>query len=510
MINTPFVFRGTESGTGTTRQTELPAKLCGIDQVIWMTARRDTVSGSTDSQAPCLECVTTWQDQSKYGNNATLTNSPDAVNDSEYWPDYWTGDTTSNYLPFISFDSKDFGPDSPNFLNIPYDSSFSELTEFSFSTIFRTRRINPNITTEPSIAGEVVLFQNGNDTVGNRNDGWGIDYRPGANSVRLWYYDSGKVDKNEIEFVVNDMTDWLRLTVRVSGATMEANLFNETELLGNSGFTWTQGDLNNCLGCTGVSYGNGFPANPDWFIASQKGPDWPSGLDKTILEGSWDIAEYILYTQYLPDSCVNTIWNYFEYRYGITNVQPLPDSCGTSIDGLTTTIGDPFGGTDTFLRPVNGLVEYSWSASIYESSEIGSARQITGIEYYVDQDSKTFFNQTIIIAHVSGDRFTGGTTTIGLSEMNMTDITTGYTGTITMSQFGWDEITFTENFCYNGTDNLIVIWENRDGSVDVSPPSFEYDTTFKNNVAYASKDTGFPGDGDISVSSGRPVIRFSH
>jgi hypothetical protein len=84
-----------------------------------------------------------------------------------------------------------------------------------------------------------------------------------------------------------------------------------------SGFTWTNGDENG--GGDGISYAAG---EPNWFIASQKGPGFPDGIsDHTILNGAWDIAEYVLYDKWLADSCVNTIWNYYEFRYGISNIQ---------------------------------------------------------------------------------------------------------------------------------------------------------------------------------------------
>jgi hypothetical protein len=329
MINTPYVFRGTGNGTGTTRQTELPAKLCGIEQVIWMTARRDTISGGTlGSTAPCLECVTDWVDQSKYMNNATLRNSAEAANDSEYYPDYWTGDTTSNYLPFVSFDRKTFGPDSANFLNIPYDPSFSELTEFSFSTVFRARQIEPNSVTYPDDGGgNVNLFQNGNDTTGSRSDGWGIDFGTGSNDLRLWYYESGQSCASYDASVANtclmpivDWTKWIRLTVRVSGNTMQANVYNNGELANQSGMTWTNGGCNGSG--TGIEYGVIWPSQPNWFVASQKGPDFPGvGNSTTTLNGSWDIAEYILYDKWLPDSCIYTIWDYYSYRYNIASVR---------------------------------------------------------------------------------------------------------------------------------------------------------------------------------------------
>lgn len=182
--------------------------------------------------------------------------------------------------------------------------------------------------------------------------------------------------------------------------------------------------------------------------------------------------------------------------------------CSTSVDGLTTTIGDPFGGTDTFLNPINGLLEYSWSATIYQASELTSSRQITGIEYNIDQDSKFFNNQTIKLAHVVEDRFSGSIS-IDLNELTISDTKTVFSGSFLLSQFGWNDIDFDENFCYNGTDNLLIICENRHGFDDVSPPKFEYDTTTYDTVAYSSDDVAFPTTVD-STSSARAVIRIKH
>jgi hypothetical protein len=386
MINLPYVFRNSSLNGGKARLGELPARICGIDQTIWMTARRDTLSGGTEELTPpCSGCVTTWSDQSVNGNDATLLNSTVASGNTEFYPDYWTGDTSNNSQPFISFDRKDFGPDSPNFLNIPYDASFSELTVFTFSTIFRTRRIEPNITTEPDdgASAEVVLFQNGNDTNGTRNDGWGIDYRPAASALRLWYYDNGiPVDsKNEIEYTVTDWTEWMRLTVRVSGNTMEANLYNEGEFIGNSGFTWNQGTDNGSG--TGVQYGNIWPANPNWFIGAQKGPDFPGGPDPIILPGSWDIAEYVLYNDYLPNSCINTIWDYYEFRYGITNNQPVPlppspdAPTGTLLLDLDAT-KDTYSDASKTTATGDGDLVYTWgdqSGNVYDAEQSDSAER---------------------------------------------------------------------------------------------------------------------------------------
>lgn len=334
MHNLPYVYRKGDDGSSNW-QTELPAKLCGIDQVIWMSGRYTVYSGLTGTDSilpPCLACVTKWQDLSVYDNSATLLNSVMATTTNYPLnnPDYWTGDTSNNFKPFLSFDAKSLsGVNRPNFLAVPYDSSFSELTQLTFSVIFRARQIEPNSVIEPDdgVGVNCVLFQNGNDTIGNRGDGWGIDFGTGNNDLKIWYYDNTATGaicdpgvNNSIVIPVTDWTKWMRLTVRISGNTMEANLFNTVEFSGNTGFTFQSG-CNNGSG-TGIKYGTIWPSNPDWFVGAQKGSAYPgTGADQAILGGYWDIGEYILYNNWLPNPCINTIWNYYENRYGIPNVQ---------------------------------------------------------------------------------------------------------------------------------------------------------------------------------------------
>ncbi len=468
MINLPYVYRHSKQGSGTGPGSvfpgELPAKICGIDQTIWMTARRDTLSGSSGTQLspPCLECVTTWKDQSSYGNTATILNSTVASGDTEYYPDYWTGDTTSNFQPFISFDRKNFGPDSPNFLNVPYNSSFSKLTIFTFTCIFRARQIEPNAVLEPDDeqGANVVLFQNGNDTNGNRGDGWGIDFGTGSNDLRIWYHDSTATGavcdpgvNNSVIFTPTDWTEWMRLTVRVSGNTMEANLYNTGEFIGNSGFTWEQG-CNNGSG-TGVDYNStGWPDNPDWFIGAQKGPDWPGGPDPIILAGSWDIAEYVLYNDYLPDPCVNLIWNYYDFRYGITNNQPVPlpsspDAAAGSLlldlDGTKATFSD----ASKTMSTSDGDLVYTWvdqSTNSYDVVQSASGdRPIyktdgdNGIPYVWFDDS---FNTNMVIPNDGSFDVTALTIFIvaeitPVNEQDSDNYITNSAGAATSTSDGW-------------------------------------------------------------------------
>ena len=330
MINLPYVYRDGRL-TGSTLQTELPGKICGVKQAIWMTARRDTISGTTRPVAPCLQCVTTWKDQSSSGagNNATLMNSLQATNPTlgkwgypYYNIDYWTGDTTNNFLPFLSFDAKNpviLPFNQPNFLAIPFNTSFAKLKNFTFSTIFRCRRINPNIVTEPDNASgaNVVLFQNSSNTDGSRTDGWGVDV--GTDEIRIWGHDNtgtfcNGYQGNSIHFPIPDWTKWMRLTVRVSGKTMNANLYSISGKYSPSGNTWVNG-CSNTVG-SGIQYDTS--NKQDWFIAGQRGPDYPNlGKNQTILNGSWDILEYVLYDNWMSDTCVQKIFDYYKYRYNI-------------------------------------------------------------------------------------------------------------------------------------------------------------------------------------------------
>jgi len=328
MFNLPYVYRHSKqgSGPGSVFPGELPAKICGVDQAIWMTSRRDTLSGATtDTIAPCLSCVARWKDQSINDNSATLLNSSELAGDTEYWPDYWSGDTTTKNQPFISFDRKTFGTNNINSLNVPSDASFSQLTEFTFSTIVRARQIEPNSVTRPGdiSSGLVVLFNNSNDIL-NRSDGWGIDVQ--SDELRLWLNSDGSGGGtnatcigtfigNGVSITVSDWTEWMRITWRVSGGTMEVNIYNDTEFQTYSGFTWLSGCTN------GVNEEVVYDSAPDWFISATKGTGWPNGPgDVVTLGGSWDILEYVLYDEWLPDSCLALIWNYYDFRYDIPYV----------------------------------------------------------------------------------------------------------------------------------------------------------------------------------------------
>ena len=139
--------------------------------------------------------------------------------------------------------------------------------------------------------------------------------------------------------------------------------------------------------------------------------------------------------------------------------------CSTPITNVSSLIAN--GTNNLFEAPAYGLYDYSWSSFIYPAGLIGAARQIRGIEVQVSSFTTpyTFNNQTIKLAHLAPATTQFDTTpALDWSDMPVSDVTIVKVFNFTISANGFIQILFDTNFCYNGTSNLILGWENRDGS----------------------------------------------
>lgn len=130
----------------------------------------------------------------------------------------------------------------------------------------------------------------------------------------------------------------------------------------------------------------------------------------------------------------------------------------------TVSIG---GGTSNIYRyPFYGLYDYSHTMFIYTQSELGSSSTINNLEFQLGGYSTpyTYNNLTIKLAHTTDNEF-GTNIKVDLTNLNNSDLTTVLSGyNLTISSNGWVSFTFTTPFSYDGTSNLLVIIENRDGS----------------------------------------------
>jgi hypothetical protein len=165
------------------------------------------------------------------------------------------------------------------------------------------------------------------------------------------------------------------------------------------------------------------------------------------------------------------------------------------------------GGTvGTSYVPVYGYYDYSWSRVIYLASELGEAKEITKVSYqlYNDPSGYVMPDQKIYMKHTTDATFANG------SYEDVSTYTECFNGTITWTgvQGDWFEITLDTPFQYNGTDNLVIYWQNYDGDYASGYPRFYYkSTTYRSTHKY--QDNSFPAING-SLSSYLPNTRLHY
>ena len=167
--------------------------------------------------------------------------------------------------------------------------------------------------------------------------------------------------------------------------------------------------------------------------------------------------------------------------------------------------------------PLNANYNYSWSAHIYTQFEVGNkavvgndekAKIITGIDvYHADVVGQNLSNQNIYLGHINQFIF-NTIPQVNLSDLTVTDLTLCKSSFSTSFQNNkWVTYNFDTNFDYNGTKNLILIWEDRSGIISASASS--YCTSTKNAAAYAFNNISFPsGNGVRSNNRLNIKLRF--
>ena len=189
---------------------------------------------------------------------------------------------------------------------------------------------------------------------------------------------------------------------------------------------------------------------------------------------------------------------------------------GECADIKNLTITHNTGTSNVTRYPAYGLYDYSQTLFMFKPTELGTTeKQITGLEIEVSGYSTpyTFTNQTIKLCHSTDSGFNSNLQ-VDLTNLNYTKLKTvkaNFNWTINSS--GWQSLTFDENFCYDGTNNLVVIWENRDGSWQSGYGYAEcwFDSTYGESW-YVYQDNSYPAStsyGTVDISY-RPNMRFTY
>ena len=166
----------------------------------------------------------------------------------------------------------------------------------------------------------------------------------------------------------------------------------------------------------------------------------------------------------------------------------------TAQSGCTIISDGTYGNSQTSpLAPMYGLYDYSWSSNIYYAADIGAAKTINSIGWYVDAFQSgysqtgpyTFSNIKVYFAYTTLSGWASTSNVSGVNRPTAVNVAQGitswtkvYDGPITFTASNvWKSILLTTSFSYNGTSNLIVHVENWDASWQSGYPIFHYTNT---------------------------------
>ncbi len=143
-------------------------------------------------------------------------------------------------------------------------------------------------------------------------------------------------------------------------------------------------------------------------------------------------------------------------------------------------------GVVTATMPIYSSWNYTWSSLIYKQADLGTAKTITKIALNCTNGPKTVSTQRMYF------KLTGNTTFGSAAYESPT--TNGYAlvlnDTTLTFQNGWNIITLSTPFAYDGVQNLILHWEDRWGNV--YGPNFTSTTSAINDNKNCGSDASFP------------------
>ena len=174
--------------------------------------------------------------------------------------------------------------------------------------------------------------------------------------------------------------------------------------------------------------------------------------------------------------------------------------CGES------TVGEPQYASS--YLPTYNYYDYSMTEQIYTPGEVGDAGEISTIAFY-NQGATHTRTIDIYMAHTDKDEFNSTTDWVSVGAGDKV-----YSGSVTFTANAWTTLQLTQNFNYNGNDNLLLVVDDNTGSYSTSPHLSFYTFTCTGNQAlykYRDNDDMNPGAmGTIegTFSAVKNVVQF--
>jgi len=213
---------------------------------------------------------------------------------------------------------------------------------------------------------------------------------------------------------------------------------------------------------------------------------------------------------------VSGTYSVFLTRWSVTSSCATLSSTGARIKyqmgntGGSTIVSIGNGEGVIYQVPVNHYYKFGWSQMLYLKSEINTTGSITKIRFQCDPGSPSSYvaeNQKIYMGHTTLSTLPS----VSVKENAQTNyVSSNYTlvydGTITWKP-GWVEIVLQTPFPWNNTDNLLIKYENREGTFSSFYPMFYY-TTKTATVGYNYQDASYPTS-DGTRNGLRPNIKMA-
>jgi hypothetical protein len=168
-------------------------------------------------------------------------------------------------------------------------------------------------------------------------------------------------------------------------------------------------------------------------------------------------------------------------------------------------------GTDTqSYLPYDGSQDYGWSKIIYQASELSGAGlpagPICGIGFHVANYPTGNFvvNQQVFIRHTQVGFYS-------LTDNAMPDAAEFqkvYEASFTWTGAFWNQLMFDSPFVWDGTSNLEIMWQNRDGMYSLNHPVFYATVSNENRAVYKHGIYLFPDDEPGICTATRPNTQF--
>lgn len=163
--------------------------------------------------------------------------------------------------------------------------------------------------------------------------------------------------------------------------------------------------------------------------------------------------------------------------------------------------------------PVNSNAYYGWTKMIYTKAQINTAGlsaagNITGLAFQIGNSlaDSPLSDQRVYIRHTTLTSYSTATDETGTGYPNPTGFTQVFQGNVIFYGSNWFYIMFSTPFNWNNSNNIEILWENRNGMLLTIPVLFKY-ASFTNMTVRNTSNSVFPTTAG-SRNSNRPNLRL--